>query len=324
MTKKGKHKAPGKSDREGISLLQLSDLFPDEESAVKWFESVYWPDERCCGHCGSVKTREIKNRKPMPYWCQDCKRYFSVRTGTALQSSRLPLRKWAFAVYLYVTNLKGVSSMKLHRDLGVTQKTAWYMLHRLRQSWDASRLDEMEGPVEIDETYMGGKRKNMSLKKRKRLKGRGAVGEDGRSRAEGPGHEPGPGRGHARHDPGDGLTVHHGAREARGEVLHGRLLDLPRAAEPRVGQALGGRVRPGAGPHQRDRVVLVNAQAGAHRDLPQDERQAPPAVRLGVHPSSQYPGRGYHRPDAGRRGRTGGQAADVSGLGSVDLSFLSS
>ena len=174
---KKKHKAPGKSDREGITLLQLSDLFPDEESAVKWFESVYWPDERCCGHCGSVKTREIKNRKPMPYWCQDCKRYFSVRTGTTLQSSRLPLRKWAFAVYLYVTNLKGVSSMKLHRDLGVTQKTAWYMVHRLRQSWDASRLDEMEGPVEIDETYMGGKRKNMSLKKRKRLKGRGPVGK---------------------------------------------------------------------------------------------------------------------------------------------------
>ena len=113
----------------------------------------------------------------MPYWCSDCRRYFSVRIGTALQSSRLPLRKWAFAVYIYVTNLKGVSSMKLHRDLGVSQRTAWYMLHRLRKSWDESGLDKLVGPVEVDETYMGGKRKNMPKKKRARLTGRGTVGK---------------------------------------------------------------------------------------------------------------------------------------------------
>ena len=77
-----------------------------------------------------------------------------------LSAFRLPLRKWAFAVYLYVTNLKGLSSMKLHRDLEITQKSAWYMLQRLRESWDASGLETFAGPVEVDETYFGGLEKN--------------------------------------------------------------------------------------------------------------------------------------------------------------------
>jgi len=170
-------KAPGKSHRTGITLLQLTEMFPDESSAVKWFEAIRWPDGRHCGHCGSVETKEVPNAKPMPYWCKSCRSYFSVRTGTTIQNSRLPLRKWAFAVYLYVTNLKGVSSMKLHRDLGVTQKTAWFMLHRLREAWGESGLEAFVGPVEADETYIGGKRKNMPKAKRAALTGRGAVGK---------------------------------------------------------------------------------------------------------------------------------------------------
>ena len=170
-------KAPGKAHRTGITLMELTEMFPDEGSAVKWFEAIYWPNGRHCGHCGSVETKEVPNAKPMPYWCRACRSYFSVRTGTTLQNSRLPLRKWAFAVYLYVTNLKGVSSMKLHRDLGVTQKTAWFMLHRLRDAWNESGLEQFIGPVEADETYIGGKRKNMPKAKRKELTGRGAVGK---------------------------------------------------------------------------------------------------------------------------------------------------
>lgn len=165
--------APGKSYREGISLLELATMFPDEQASIKWFENICWPEKRCCGHCGGTETREVPNAQPMPYWCKDCRGYFSVRTGTTLQNSRLPLRKWAFATYLYVTNLKGVSSMKLHRDVKVTQKTAWFMLHRLREAWKASGLEQLVGPLEVDETYVGGKRENMSKTRRKKLKGRG-------------------------------------------------------------------------------------------------------------------------------------------------------
>ena len=101
-----------------------------------------------------------------------------MRIGTALERSKVPLRKWVFAIYLEMTSLKGVSSMKLHRDLKVTQKTAWFMLHRLREAWSAESESLFSGPVEADETYMGGRRANMSKAKRKTLTGRGAVGKE--------------------------------------------------------------------------------------------------------------------------------------------------
>ena len=172
-------KAPGMAHREGISLIALMELFPDEETATKWFESTVWPEGRCCGHCGSTRTNEVPKAKPMPYWCSDCRSYFSVRTGTAIERSKIPLRKWAIAIYLEMTSLKGVSSMKLHRDLGISQKSAWFMLHRIRQAWAAPNNGQFSGPVEVDETYMGGKRRNMSNAKRKGLAGtgRGAVGK---------------------------------------------------------------------------------------------------------------------------------------------------
>ena len=173
MTKK----APGKSHREGISIIELTEMFPDEASAVRWFEAIRWPDERHCGHCGSTETKEVPNAKPMPYWCKACRSYFSVRTGTTIEKSRLPMRKWAFATYLYVTNLKGVSSMKLHRDLKITQKTAWFMLHRLREAWDESGLEAMIGPIEADETYVGGKLKNMTDRRRKEMRQKADLGK---------------------------------------------------------------------------------------------------------------------------------------------------
>ncbi len=111
------------------------DIFPTEEAATEWFEAQIWPNGRHCGHCGSVKTRKVPNAKPMPYWCTDCRSYFSVRTGTAIARSHIPLRKWAIAIYLCLTSLKSVSSMKLHRDLEISKKSAWFMLHRLREAW---------------------------------------------------------------------------------------------------------------------------------------------------------------------------------------------
>ena len=172
-------KAPGKSHREGMTLVQMMDMFPTEEAATEWFESVIWPDGRHCPKCGSVETKPVPNAKPMPYWCKGCRSYFSVKTGTAMQASKIPLRKWAIAIYLCLTSLKSVSSMKLQRDIGVSQPTAWFMLHRIREAWGEDDDEPFDGPVEVDETYFGGKRKNMSNAQRWALKdtGRGAVGK---------------------------------------------------------------------------------------------------------------------------------------------------
>ena len=175
--KKAHHTAPGKSDREGITLFEVMEIFPDEQTATKWFENVLWPEERCCGKCDSTRTCQASHAK-MPYWCSDCRSYFSVRTGTALADSKVPLRKWAIAIYLELTGLKGISSMKLHRDIGVSQPTAWFMLHRIRTAWETKEaLGKFKGPVEVDETYVGGKRKNMRKSKRLKLTGRGTVGK---------------------------------------------------------------------------------------------------------------------------------------------------
>lgn len=171
-------KTPGKGYRQGIDLFEVMALFPDEYAAERWFEDIVWNGERCCGHCGSVETRDVPRRKPMPYWCKDCRSYFSVRTGTPIAHSKVPLRKWAIAIYLCLTSLKSVSSMKLRRDIRVSQPTAWFMLHRIRQAWADETSDLFSGPAEVDESYFGGRRRNMSNAKRKDLDGgRGPFGK---------------------------------------------------------------------------------------------------------------------------------------------------
>ena len=180
MTKK----APGKAHREGISLAELFRMFPTDESAQAWLEEQRWGGEPWCPHCGSFNVRR-NNHKSMPWRCaeRECRKRFSVRSGTPLQGSPLGYQIWVVAIYLLTTSLKGQSSMKLHRDLNVTQKTAWFLAHRIRKTFDESDDGEggghFSGPVEADETYMGGKRANMSNAKRKELEGtgHGAVGK---------------------------------------------------------------------------------------------------------------------------------------------------
>ena len=141
-------------------------MFPDDRTSEQWFTEQRWPDGAACPQCGSVNVHERPTRKPQPYRCRDCRKDFSVRTGTLMHGSNLGFQKWAIAIYLVTTNLKGVSSMKLHRDLKVTQKTAWYLAHRIRETWEDNALP-FAGPVEVDETYIGGKAANRPLAKRR-------------------------------------------------------------------------------------------------------------------------------------------------------------
>lgn len=173
-------KAPGKSHRKGMTLAELFRKFPDDATAEKWFAEQRWPEGSHCPYCGSTNVQTGAKHKTMPYRCREkeCAKRFSVRTKTPMESSKLGFQVWAIALYQVTTNLKGVSSMKLHRDLGITQRSAWFLAHRLREAWK-DHGTQFAGPVEVDETYIGGKRKNMSNAKRKELAGtgRGAVGK---------------------------------------------------------------------------------------------------------------------------------------------------
>lgn len=172
------NKFPGKAYRKGISLVELMQMFPDEARAERWFADVRWPNGPACPHCGTGNVQSGAAHPTMPYRCREreCRKRFSVKTGTVMQASNLGFQVWAIAIYLTLTSLKSVSSMKLHRDLHITQKSAWHLAHRLRKAFAGGGL-MFCGPVEADETYFGGKRRNLSNAKRKGLQGRGPAGK---------------------------------------------------------------------------------------------------------------------------------------------------
>ena len=174
-------RAPGKAFRKGMSLIRLSQKFPDDATAEAWFIDRRWPNgEVCCPYCGSPNVQIGAKHKTMPYRCREkgCTKWFSTKTGTVMEGSKLGFQIWIIAVYLMATNLKSVSSMKLHRDLDINQRSAWFLAHRLRMALTRKGAN-FSGPVEVDETYVGGKRANMSVKRRKEMAkmGRGTVGK---------------------------------------------------------------------------------------------------------------------------------------------------
>ena len=123
---------PGKSHREGMTITDLIKMFPDEETSRKWFEQNIWKGKPVCPHCGNTNITATKHPS-LQYYCAGlgaCHKRFSVKIGTVMEQSHISYQKWAIATYQFMTNVKGISSMKLHRDLGIRQATAWFMVQR--------------------------------------------------------------------------------------------------------------------------------------------------------------------------------------------------
>lgn len=170
------HNAPGKHHRRGMTLADLFRKFPDDGAAEAWIVGQRWPDGVQCPHCDSARVQTGAKHPSQPFRCRDCGKQFSPRTGTVMADSNVGYQNWAIAVYAVLTNLTGVSSMKLHRDLGITQSSAWFLLHRIREAWNTADVEPFAGPLEADETFVGGKDRNMHAdRRREAVTGRGPV-----------------------------------------------------------------------------------------------------------------------------------------------------
>ena len=158
-----------------ISTFEFFEMFPDQESARLYLEGRLWPNGVCCPVCGLGER--VTARAGGFYRCNQCREDFTVRTGTIFERSHVPLHKWIYAMYLLVTARKGISSMQLSKEIGITQKSAWFVLQRLREAC-GDNLAVLRGLVEVDEMYVGGKQDNKHADK-KSPKGHrgGAVGK---------------------------------------------------------------------------------------------------------------------------------------------------
>lgn len=157
------------------SLYDLFGAIPDEQAAINYFKAIIWANGEFCPHCGCGKVYGFKDGKT--WKCAECRKRFSIRVGSIFEDSKIPLRKWLAAIWLITSHRKGIASAQLARDIDVTQKTAWFMLHRLRHAARTRSFNrQMKGTVEVDEGYFGGKEGNKHKAKRGKTKKALAVG----------------------------------------------------------------------------------------------------------------------------------------------------
>ena len=160
-----------------LSLLDLIQLFSSDEEAEQWFIKTRWPDGMRCPRCEGKRVGKRGNHPNLPYHCLDCKRFFSAKTGTFMHSSKIGYQRWAIAIFLMMSSKQGISSMRLHEHLGISQPAAWHMAHRIREAMDNNETPEIfEGPVEADETWIGGRSRSQTFERKKRLKMKPIIG----------------------------------------------------------------------------------------------------------------------------------------------------
>lgn len=141
------------------NLIELMREIPDEQAAIDHFTAIRWKRGAFCPHCGSERVYHFADRRA--HKCGDCRKRFSIRVGTIFEDSKLPLRTWLLAIWLITSHKKGIASTQLAKDLGITQKSAWFVLHRLRYAAQTRSFNRpLDGEVEADETFIGGKEKN--------------------------------------------------------------------------------------------------------------------------------------------------------------------
>ena len=148
------------------SLFSLFAAFPDEQSCIDHLSSLRWKDGEFCPYCGSAKIYHFSDRKT--FKCSDCRQRFSIKVGTVFEDTKISLRKWFAAIWMITNHPKGIASTTLAKDISVTQKTAWFMLHRLRHAARTNSFSApLKGTVESDTTFIGGKEKNRHSRDRK-------------------------------------------------------------------------------------------------------------------------------------------------------------